>query len=327
MSAQLTLLTPQKLIEDFVENLKNRKIDQKFFYLGQGAEAYYASIQKMRLANVNQYLPLDAFSDFVREHLLRQEINAFVSLGCGNAEQEVFVMSKLFNEGFKFSFYGVDSSAEILNSASSQIKFIPPTIKRTLVHADLTTVSFRNEIEELVGSYPRRLFAFLGSTFGNFNQTNITDSFYNLLAPGDLLWFDAATRPGTTALEDLNLFNRYSAYLKVEDTVHFWLAPLLQVGIPRESGLMRLTTDKEQSVGALKFKYSFVFSKKVVVKVGDEILHFLPGEKIDTQTIRVYHADTLINFFQEHNFELIKSRVDRLSVDVSKGQFLFKKNA
>ena len=327
MDQTIALVSSGILREEFVENLKNRKIDQKFFYMGDGARAYYESARQKKKANVNSYLPLEAFANFLRDQLSKEAVNAFVSLGCGNAEQEAAVMRILSQEGYRFAFFGIDSSAEILKDAEAQLASLPPEIGKTLILADLTTSGFREKINDLVRSYDRRVFAFLGSTFGNFNQTNITDSFYNLLSPGDLLWFDVATRPGVTALEDFNLFNRYSAYLKIDDASHFWLAPLLELGVDRGSGVMRLSSDKEPSVGAMKFRFSFVFSRKVVARIGEDVLHFLPGEKIDTQTIRVYHPETLINFFQEHSFSLVKSQIERLSPEISKGQFLFKKSA
>jgi len=202
-----------------------------------------------------------------------------------------------------------------------------PLRRREFVLADITTDEFRDEITRLTSGYDTRVFAFLGSTFGNTNQTHMVDSLWNVLKPSDTLWLHVLVRPSLKTVDDMRLFNRYAAYLANARMMERFFFPLHAVGIPFGNGKMQLASDKEESVGAMLFKFSFVFSTKTVISCRDEKLHFLPGEKIDLISIRVYHERTLVNFFMEHEFHFKSVQCEPLSAEVVRGQFLFKKNA
>ncbi|HRU89926.1 MAG TPA: hypothetical protein P5094_01185 [Patescibacteria group bacterium] len=65
------------------------------------------------------------------------------------------------------------------------------------------------------------------------------------------------------------------------------------------------------SVGAILFNFFFLFNKKVVIKARNEVIHFLSEKRLNLLNIRAYYPDTLNNFFKEHGFQLVQSKVDQ----------------
>lgn len=313
------LISDLGLQRELVDNLKNRSLNQKFRYLGDGAKLYYSNIAARGKSGL---LPPDAdFKSFIIPEVAASSL-AFVSLGCGNATKEGIILKALQDAGVSAAFFGIDTSRSMLDMAIEGVASFPG--KKSFVCADVVSMDFRDEIRHLTAPYEKRLFAFLDRTIGNVNQTNIADTLYNVMQKGDLLWFDVTVRPGVTAAHDMQLFNRYAGLLSVPQTVESYFLPLKLVGVPLDAGTMQIASDKEESVGALIFKFSFVFSKKVVVSIRGETLHFLPGEKIHIFTIRAYYPEMLVRFFQERGFRLKKNTLES-TPDVASGQFLFEK--
>jgi len=65
------------------------------------------------------------------------------------------------------------------------------------------------------------------------------------------------------------------------------------------------------SVGAILFNFFFLFNKKVVIKARNEVIHFLSEKRLNLLNIRAYYLDTLNNFFKEHGFQLVQSKIDQ----------------
>ena len=65
------------------------------------------------------------------------------------------------------------------------------------------------------------------------------------------------------------------------------------------------------SVGAILFNFFFLFNKKVVIKARNEVIHFLSDKRLNLLNIRAYYLDTLNNFFKEHGFQLVQSKIDQ----------------
>jgi hypothetical protein len=188
--------------------------------------------------------------------------------------------------------------------------------------ADIIGEDFRDEIAQLTDDFDCRGFLFLGGTISNVNQTNIIDSLYSVLKKNDLLFLDIRIRNSLDNAEDLQLFNFYAKYLSNQEMVQWLLTPLRNVGIDSNCGTLNLEMVKEKSIGAILFKFFFLFNKKSVIKLRNEVLHFLPEERIELLHIRAYYPDSLTAFFKEHDFKLVESRTNQ---QIRDGFFVYQK--
>lgn len=76
---------------------------------------------------------------------------------------------------------------------------------------------------------------------------------------------------------------------------------------------------KEEGINSLKVEFYFNFTEKTQIDMKWQIT-FLPGEAIKCLQIYYYDADSLINFFTEHNFKFIDKEIKWM-----RWQFLFEK--
>jgi len=104
--------------------------------------------------------------------------------------------------------------------------------------------------------------------------------------------------------------------------IKWLLGPLRSVGIDPNCGVLNLEMLKEKSVGAILLNFFFLFNKKVVIKARNEVIHFLPEERLDLLNIRAYYPDTLNNFFKEHGFRLVQSKINQ---NIRHGFFIYQK--
>ncbi len=315
MSPINSLVSDLELHKELVDCLKNRSLEQKFLYLNDGATVYYqASIRTSDDFSEGQYYEL-----FTSQFNKKRRV-ALVSLGCGNAAAEHNILQRLQKDGYNFTYFGVDSSRQMLDLAVKNLSDLE--CERQFLCADIAEESFRDEISQLTNNFDCRMFLFFGGTIGNVNQTNIIDSLYNILKKDDLLLVNVRVRQSLDNSEDLKVFNFYTGYLNSPQFRPFLLEPIIKLGIDPSYGDLVLEMVKEKSIGTLLMKFLFAVNKKIVIKVRDEAIHILPEEKIELLNIRVYHPSVMENFFKEHNFKLVKEIINNQS---NIGFFIYKK--
>ena len=313
-----SLITDLKLEQDLANNIRRRSLDQKFLYIGENvAEAYYEIINPS--GNYTQgFSPKDSY-EFIKKQLNINQKTAIISLGCGDASPEAFLLKHLAKDGYNIDYFGIDISRSMLVKAEKVL--VDCDIKKNIIHADISQENFKNELQVLTRDFDKRIFAFLGATFGNNNQTEITDILFNILGKNDILWLDVAVRASLSKIDDMKVFSRYLNWLKNDEIVkNFFYRSLKAIGIPFDSGEFHLTTSEEPSIGALLSTYSFLLKKKVKINLLGEDIHLLPNENVPVLNIRAYHAETLIEFFKGHNFKLIDKQFKGRW-----GQFIFTK--
>jgi uncharacterized SAM-dependent methyltransferase len=163
--------------QDFLENIQTRKIEQKFFYLGEGAERYYSLSQKKDRA-AHGYPTTEELVNFITPHLDPNKTIYFTSLGCGNSQVEIDVVKQL-QERYDVVFVAVDYSEEML--AQTEAALADTDISYQLLCADFSARSFREEIANRVSKDIQSVFTFFGGTFGNVSQTKMVDTLYNIM--------------------------------------------------------------------------------------------------------------------------------------------------
>lgn len=310
-------------MQEFLRNLKVRYIDQKFLYYGEGVERYYAYKAPVRDHSTQvadrMHFITNTYVQEIKKHSHKSEKIAFISIGCGAGETDNQVMQALYDEGYTFTFVGVDSSTEMIKVAQRTMQ--DRSYSAEFWVEDIVSPTFARRVEEFIKPYDRVIYTVTNGTIGNMVQTEITDTLYNLMSKGHLIIFDCAIREADSKIGDLKLFNRYSDRLQDPKFVDFVLNPLDMLGMPREVGALVLENFVEESIGVLTFRYSFRFKEPYTVQFLKEYIHFIPPEKIKLLEIRVYHPSTMINFFHYHNFSL-RSQTAQSSFSC----FVFEKN-
>ena len=315
-----SLVSDLELDKELIDCLKNRSLEQKFLYLDDGADFYYRAYNKPSTP-----LPVDFsiedYYDLVAGQFKKKQHFALVSLGCGDASSDRIMLKRLKREGYNFTYFGVDCSRQMLDLAVENLADLKINCK--FLCADIVSEDFRDEIAQLTDDFDCRGFLFLGGTISNVNQTNIIDSLYSVLKKNDLLFLDIRIRNSLDNAEDLQLFNFYAKYLSDQEMVQWLQTPLRNVGIDSNCGTLNLEMVKEKSIGAILFKFFFLFNKKSVIKLRNEVLHFLPEERIELLHIRAYYPESLTAFFKEHDFKLVESRTNQ---QIRDGFFVYQKN-
>ncbi|HNW20244.1 MAG TPA: L-histidine N(alpha)-methyltransferase [bacterium] len=314
-----SLVSDLELDKEMIDCLKNRSLEQKFLYLDDGANFYYQAYNKPTTP-----LPVDFstedYYDLVAGQFKKKQRFALVSLGCGDASSEKVMLKRLKKEGYNFTYFGVDSSRQMLDLAVNNLAELK--IDNQFLCADLVSEDFRDEIEQLTDDFDCRGFLFLGGTISNVNQTNIIDSLYSILKKNDLLFLDIRIRNSLDNSEDLQLFNFYAKYLSDKKMAQWLISPLRNVGIDPSCGKLSLEMVKEKSIGAILFKFFFLFNKKFVIRLRNEVIHFLPEERVELLHIRAYYPDNLTSFFKEHDFKLVQSKTNK---EIRDGFFVYQK--
>lgn len=305
-----------------IDNLKDRRMFQKYLYLWDSALDYYRAYSDWQIDP-------DAVShfDFIGKHMRKDKKLAVISLWCGDASQEKELLMELKEKWFNFTYFGVDISRKMLNLAINNLSEID--IDKRFILADTMSEHFRQEISGMTRDYDSRFFCFLWRTFCNTNQTNSTDSFYNLLSKEDYLWFDVYTRDNDDTQTNLKIFNRYNEYIldsKNSKKINFQFSVLKHLWVKESDGKFILEMKKEPSIGTLVFSFSYLFSKKVVVSFRNEKVHILPWESVELYDIRNYYIPKLLDFFKQHDFKKVDhSSKPYLWDRLKHSQFLFRK--
>lgn len=329
-------LSDYELEEQLIDLIKRREIDQKFLYFWEWAEIYYKAYwfgNKEEDDNTDLYWLKEASVwaskwayDFIKDNILDKESWkkwVIISLGCWNWFQETEILNKINLDKSNLSYIWVDSSKSMLSLVKKNLKDI--STHKTFICADFTSSQFVNEIHEITSDYDYRIFCFLWYTFWNTNQTSMTDSLYAILWPNDYLLLDALTRKDDTPNTKLRLFERYSSYLENSLMKDFWFATFEDIWVPKKKWRMTLKTENEESVWAFVFKFIYEFTDKIKLNIRGKAIHILPWESIDLYSIRNYDYGKLINFFDEHEFEIIDSNRNGFESYISSVRLLFKR--
>lgn len=310
-----SLVSDSNIKSDLSDCFKNRNLEQKFLYHWKGANLYYKYKDEKDLLMSKTDQDLDIFSFWLKNCFKKWSNITLVSLGCWNSSVEKNIYSKL-SDDYNINYVGVDLSKEMLKLSEVNLKNTYQNKK--FVCADFSSFEFKNEIENLTKRGQKRVFSFFSNTFWNINHTNIIDTLYDMLKVGEQIWLDVRLRKSNKIKDDIDIFN----LVDVENNEvldNFLSNTFTQNDIPEENGYISKIMTKEESINSLKVKFNFNFTKKTLINMKWQIT-FLPWESVTCLQIYYYDQETLINFFEEHNFKFIDKDIQWL-----RGQFLFEK--
>ena len=290
--------------ESIISLLKNKKksLPTQYLYDDLGSKLFeeICETEEYYLTRTEkQILELNA-SDIINE-ILPSEIFEF---GSGSSKKTKSLITKILKKNNKLTYFSFDISVKALRMSYNELNRISKSLDVQLIKGD-----FYNDIKRIRKSKKNRLYLFLGSTLGNFNN-KIAINFLNNIA---------------------NLMNKEDSFLlgvdKVKDEKILNLAYNDSKGITRKFNKNILNViNKEYNLNfnEKNFLHNAKFnSEKSQIEMylestvdhsiklpNNENLNIGKGEKILTEISRKFSERTLKDLFNKANLEIKKCYTD-----------------
>ena len=302
MGEMVVFCDPETLQSDYLaEFLTKRRVPQNLFYQLDGASTFYT----YRNTDLAQIAWQDEFDFFRRQPFWsRDRAYAFVSLGCGNAGAEKMLLRRMHDEGYEIAYVGVDSSESMLGLATDNLE--NEGFAQTYVLADFARRDFSTSLWDLVGDYDTRIYAMIGGTFGNFEQTFVADLLADLVPDGDYFYLDVVP---SYATEEQNERLRARLSRLPENLSSFFASLLGMLGLAMSQG--RVVTVERGDGDLNTIRYTFYFEPTAAIRVsclGSET-DLEAGERIELLSIRAYDVDSLSRFLGGRGFRLVDTYI------------------
>ena len=246
-----------------------------------------------------QILELNA-SDIVNE-VLPSEIFEF---GSGSSKKTKTLIAKVLKRNKKLTYFSFDISIKALKMSYNELNKISKSLHVQLIKGD-----FNNDMKRIKKSKKNRLYLFLGSTLGNFNNKiaiNFLDNIANLMNKEDSFLL------GVDKVKDEKIIN--SAYNDSKGITKKFNKNILNVinkeyklNFNEKNFLHNAKFNLEKSQIEMYLESTVDHSVKLP---NDENLNIEKGEKILTEISRKFSEKTLRDLFSKANLEIKKSYTD-----------------
>ena len=290
--------------EKIISLLKNKKksLPTQYLYDDLGSKLFeeICETEEYYLTRTEkQILELNA-SDIVNK-VLPSEIFEF---GSGSSKKTKTLITKVLKRNKKLTYFSFDISIKALKMSYNELNKISKSLHVHLIKGD-----FNNDMKRIKKSKKNRLYLFLGSTLGNFNNKiaiNFLDNIASLMNKEDSFLL------GVDKVKDEKIIN--SAYNDSKGITKKFNKNILNV-INKE---YKLNFNEKNFLHNAKFNIQKsqieMYLESTVnhsVKLpNDENLNIEKGEKILTEISRKFSEKTLRDLFNQANLEIKKSYTD-----------------
>ena len=298
MPERLTFCDPDRLQGDYLaEFLAEKRVPQNLFYLLNGASSFY-SYRSDELAQIGSH---DELLFFRQQPFWSPACRlGFVSLGCGNAGAEKPLLQQMHAEGCGIRYVGVDSSEAMLELAADNLA--DSDFPQTFALADFELPEFPDQVQALVRDCDARVFAMMGGTFGNFEQSMIADLLGRLVPPASYLYLDVV--PMYDA-DDANHRLR-ARFSQLPENLRLFFDRLLSVlGLVREDGEIFGVESDDGVVSTIRYTSYFRPLHALTITCLDEEAVLTPDDRIELMSIRAYGVDSLQAFMGRRGFSSV----------------------
>ena len=290
--------------EKIISLLKNKKksLPTQYLYDDLGSKLFeeICETEEYYLTRTEkQILELNA-SDIVNK-VLPSEIFEF---GSGSSKKTKTLITKVLKRNKKLTYFSFDISIKALKMSYNELNKISKSLHVQLIKGD-----FNNDMKRIKKSKKNRLYLFLGSTLGNFNNKiaiNFLDNIASLMNKEDSFLL------GVDKVKDEKIIN--SAYNDSKGITKKFNKNILNV-INKE---YNLNFNEKNFLHNAKFNleksqiemYLESTVDHTVKLPNDENLNIEKGEKILTEISRKFSEKTLRDLFNKANLEIKKSYTD-----------------
>ena len=290
--------------ENIISLLKNKKksLPTQYLYDDLGSklfeeicetEEYYLTRTEKQIIELNA-------SDIVNE-VLPSEIFEF---GSGSSKKTKTLIAKVLKRNKKLTYFSFDISIKALKMSYNELNKISKSLHVQLIKGD-----FNNDIKRIKKSKKNRLYLFLGSTLGNFNNKiaiNFLDNIAHLMNKEDSFLL------GVDKVKDERIIN--SAYNDSKGITKKFNKNILNVinkeyklNFKEKNFLHNAKFNSEKSQIEMYLESTVDHSVKLP---NDENLNIEKGEKILTEISRKFSEKALRGLFSRANLEIKKSYTD-----------------
>ena len=290
--------------EKIISLLKNKKksLPTQYLYDDLGSKLFeeICETEEYYLTRTEkQILELNA-SDIANE-VLPSEIFEF---GSGSSKKTKTLISKILKRNKKLTYFSFDISIKALKMSYNELNKISKSLHVHLIKGD-----FNNDMKRIKKSKKNRLYLFLGSTLGNFNNKiaiNFLDNIASLMNKEDSFLL------GVDKVKDEKIIN--SAYNDSKGITKKFNKNILNVinkeynlNFNEKNFLHNAKFNLEKSQIEMYLESTVDHSVKLP---NDENLNIEKGEKILTEISRKFSEKTLRDLFNKANLEIKKSYTD-----------------
>ena len=290
--------------ENIISLLKNKKksLPTQYLYDDLGSKLFeeICETEEYYLTRTEkQILELNA-SDIVNE-VLPSEIFEF---GSGSSKKTKTLIAKVLKKNRTLTYFSFDISIKALKMSYKELNKISKSLHVQLIKGD-----FNNDIKRIKKSKKNRLYLFLGSTLGNFNNKiaiNFLDNIANLMNKKDSFLL------GVDKVKDEKIIN--SAYNDSKGLTKKFNKNILNVinkeyklNFNENNFLHNAKFNSEKSQIEMYLESTVAHSIKLP---NNENLNIGKGEKILTEISRKFSENTLRDLFNKANLEIKKSYTD-----------------
>ena len=290
--------------ENIISLLKNKKksLPTQYLYDDLGSKLFeeICETEEYYLTRTEkQILELNA-SDIVNK-VLPSEIFEF---GSGSSKKTKTLITKVLKRNKKLTYFSFDISIKALKMSYNELNKISKSLHVHLIKGD-----FNNDMKRIKKSKKNRLYLFLGSTLGNFNNKiaiNFLDNIASLMNKEDSFLL------GVDKVKDEKIIN--SAYNDSKGITKKFNKNILNVinkeyklNFNEKNFLHNAKFNLEKSQIEMYLESTVDHSVKLP---NDENLNIEKGEKILTEISRKFSEKTLRDLFNQANLEIKKSYTD-----------------
>ena len=290
--------------EKIISLLKNKKksLPTQYLYDDLGSKLFeeICETEEYYLTRTEkQILELNA-SDIVNK-VLPSEIFEF---GSGSSKKTKTLITKVLKRNKKLTYFSFDISIKALKMSYNELNKISKSLHVQLIKGD-----FNNDMKRIKKSKKNRLYLFLGSTLGNFNNKiaiNFLDNIASLMNKEDSFLL------GVDKVKDEKIIN--SAYNDSKGITKKFNKNILNVinkeyklNFNEKNFLHNAKFNLEKSQIEMYLESTVDHSVKLP---NDENLNIEKGEKILTEISRKFSEKTLRDLFNKANLEIKKSYTD-----------------
>ncbi len=296
------------LKKEFLFDLQQRRIDEKFKYIGeQQANAWFNICNSPDYDHHRKPMKFleNCIQDLVSDH--KGDVNV-IALGPGDALKEQVVVDT-FLEKHRVSLFFVDISREILNVAIQNVGD-RDELKEVFI-ADLSKFM---DIED-IGRYVKRhynstnFFTLLGNTLGNYPQAMILTTFRNAMKPGDKVLIEVHAK-STESLEEEQIDETLKGYDNPIYTEQL-IASLSAAGIDGTDGTIEVEFNADKFFPQIDVvEQYFCFDRNKVVNYEGTQIYFAKGERILVDYSNKYTLESLKHLLTSHGLRTIKHTKD-----------------
>ncbi len=292
-----------------------KQLPPKFFYDRRGSELFE------RITRLPEYYPTRTERRILRAWMPTLipdlAVQTLVELGAGSGEKTRLILEAMHGAGSAFVYIPIDVSTEFLRDSARRLREAYPDLSVLPTTADLT------EPLDLPRRMPRpALFAFLGSTIGNFPAPDAVALLRRIRAvmqSGDVFLLGADLRKDIAVLE--------AAYNDAQEVTAAFNLNMLRVLNRELDADFDLDTFRHRAIyntNEHRIEMYLVSTRRQLVtipKVG--AFEFGDGETVRTEISRKYDRPTVEALFAAAGLEMTHWRTDpedRFALTLARGR-------